>query len=116
MSRSPSSAAYSDGPSTIGAADILTFAWKGRLQLLALAVAGAIVGGAGSLLVPQKYETHTSFLSVGGTSIRLPAGVTGLASIAQLSGLGNALGGGESQSLSPYFFGDLVTSDALLGQ
>jgi uncharacterized protein involved in exopolysaccharide biosynthesis len=116
MSRSASPPAYFDGSSTIGAADILTLAWKGRLQLLSLAVAGAIVGGLGSLLFPQKYETHTSFVSVGGTSIRLPAGLSGLASVAQFAGLASALGGGESQPLSPYFFGDLVTSDALLTQ
>ncbi len=116
MSRSALPPAHFGGPSTIGAADILILAWKGRFQLLALAVAGAIVGGLGSLLFPQKYETHTSFVSVGSTSIRLPAGLSGLASVAQFAGLASALGAGEAQPLSPYFFGDLVTSDALLTQ
>ncbi len=111
-----SSPASSEDRSTIGAAGILTLAWKGRIELLALAAAGAIIGGVGSLLVPQKYEAHTSFLSLGGTSIRLPAGLSGLASVVQSTALASAFGGGESQPLSPYFFGDLVTSDALLTQ
>jgi len=83
---------------------------------LGLAVAGALLGGLGSLLSPKKYETHTSFISVGSASIRLPAGLAGLAGVAQSAGLAISLGGGESQPLSPYFFGDLVTSDALLMQ
>src|SRR5712692_8002798 len=111
-----SSPASSEDRSTIGAAGILTLAWKGRIELLALAAAGAIIGGVGSLLIPQKYETHTSFLSVGGTSLRLPTGLSGLASIVQSTGLASVFAGGESQPLSPYFFGDLVTSDALLTQ
>src|SRR5438552_1172125 len=113
MSDGPSPAGASEHWTSIGAADVLKLAAKGRFQLLGLAMAGALVGGVGSLLVPRKYETHTSFLSLGGTSLRLPAALSGLASIAQAAGLAGSLGG-ESQSLSPYFFGDLVTSDALL--
>ena len=116
MSPSSSSSSSSEDRGTIRAADILMFAWKGRAQLLGLAVAGALLGGVGSLLAPKKYETHTSFVSVGSSSIRLPSGLAGLAGAAQSAGLAISLGGGESQQLSPYFFGDLVTSDALLMQ
>jgi len=79
MSPSSSSSSSSEDRGTIRAADILMFAWKGRAQLLGLAVAGALLGGVGSLLAPKKYETHTSFVSVGSSSIRLPSGLAGLA-------------------------------------